>query len=243
MVGQRVRHHEARVVVQERRQVDALLSSQQEGEQVRLPELIRLCAFEPRRRPLAFYRRQSLLDEPGLVEDPAHHRLWHAEPFEAREDVADPASAILGVLPADRRHRLPALIAQVRRRLRSGTFCEQSLRSYRPEGVQPVVGCLRADPERARHHRDRCPALDLIDDALLELEAVAALSDPSPGCLVSSLVSSCHLAAPFRVLRQGGRQEVLGGSQLRRMLINWRAGQRRPRGMHWVITRKTGRSR
>jgi hypothetical protein len=50
---QRVRHDKARVVVHERRQVQPLVPSQKEGEDVRLPQLIRLCPLESSWRMLA----------------------------------------------------------------------------------------------------------------------------------------------------------------------------------------------
>ena len=50
MVGDDVRDDEARVVVHEDGHVDALMAPQAEGEDVRLPQLHRLCALEEPRR-------------------------------------------------------------------------------------------------------------------------------------------------------------------------------------------------
>ena len=46
MVGERVGDDEARVVVHERREVQALVATEQEREDVRLPELVGLGALE-----------------------------------------------------------------------------------------------------------------------------------------------------------------------------------------------------
>jgi hypothetical protein len=63
MVSQSVRHDEARVVVHEGRQVQALMPSQQKREDVRLPKLIGCRALEATRRVLARTRlRQRLGD-------------------------------------------------------------------------------------------------------------------------------------------------------------------------------------
>lgn len=49
MVSDDVRHHEARVIVHEADEVDALMLAQQEREDVRLPHLVRPRAFEASR--------------------------------------------------------------------------------------------------------------------------------------------------------------------------------------------------
>lgn len=98
MVREVVRDDEARVVVHERREVEALVTAKQEREDVRLPHLVWRGALEATRRMLARPSRRTLLDEPGLVEDAANGGLGHADPLEAREQVTDAAGAELGIL-------------------------------------------------------------------------------------------------------------------------------------------------
>lgn len=109
MVCRRVRDDEARVVVHEDCQVHSLVASEQEGEDVRLPELIRRRALEASHRMLSrLLRRRCRLQQALLVQDPAHLRLAHAQRLEAGQDVPDAPSAVLRVLLAKLRDR-PAL--------------------------------------------------------------------------------------------------------------------------------------
>jgi hypothetical protein len=75
-----MRHHQAhdvsRVVIQERRHVHPLVLAQQEREQVRLPQLVRLGALEAMRRGLGFgARRRALRRHAFRFQHPAHRRL------------------------------------------------------------------------------------------------------------------------------------------------------------------------
>jgi hypothetical protein len=125
MVRQRPRHDEARVVVHEGCQVQPLVASQQKREDVRLPHLIGGRAFEATRTMLPRRIGLPLLDETRLVQDPPHLRLAHPDRLEARQHVADPARAVLGMLLAHRhdgllfglRCRRPRLPAGRRRML------------------------------------------------------------------------------------------------------------------------------
>lgn len=83
MMREVVRDDVARVVVHERCEVQALVATEQEREDVRLPELIRLCALEASRRMLAWPPRLLMLDEPCLVEDATRRCLGHADALEA----------------------------------------------------------------------------------------------------------------------------------------------------------------
>src|SRR6185437_1624011 len=68
MVGDDVRHHEARVIVHEANEVDALMLAQEEREDVRLPHLIWPRSFESARWLLfALSRRGRRLHQSGLV--------------------------------------------------------------------------------------------------------------------------------------------------------------------------------
>jgi hypothetical protein len=90
VVRHRVRHHEARVVIQEHRHVDPLVPSQQEREDIRLPQLIRLRPLEPPLRLRSSHTRRSTRDQTRLVEDAANVLLRHADRFETPQQIADP---------------------------------------------------------------------------------------------------------------------------------------------------------
>jgi len=104
----RVRDHEARVVVHERHHVQPLVTTKQEREQVRLPHLIRSRALEPTRKMIAGAARLRRLDQPRLVQDPAHLTFAHADALEASEHIADAARSPRGILALRVRHRLGA---------------------------------------------------------------------------------------------------------------------------------------
>lgn len=173
VVRQRVRHDEPRVVIEKRRQIHALVSPQQEREEVRLPQLVRLRPLESRLGPAALRYRAPFLQEPSFVEDPPHHRLRNAQPLEALQHVPDAPRPVLGVFSAELGDRLPAFVPEVGRWLRPSLLLDERLHADGPEVVQPVVGRLRPDPERPRHRRHGCPAFDLLDDPALELQRVA----------------------------------------------------------------------
>ncbi len=90
-------HEVARTVVHEGGHVDALVPPQQEGEDVALPELVRLRALEA---PLQLHlrrRRRLLLQQTFLVQNPTHRRLRNAYPLEPGQHVADLPRAVIGV--------------------------------------------------------------------------------------------------------------------------------------------------
>ncbi len=98
LVGDRVADDEAGVIVHERGQVDPLMASQQEREDVGLPELVRLRALEAVGRG-----RRALVDgrcrgeQPLLVKDATHDVLGDPDALEAGEQVLDAASAVMRV--------------------------------------------------------------------------------------------------------------------------------------------------
>jgi hypothetical protein len=128
-----VRHHQAhevaRVIIQERRHVDALVAPKEEGEEVRLPELIRLGALEaPLRRLRSWSYGRALLAKPFLLEHAAHRGVGGADAKETPHHVANPAAARLRIRLLRRQHRLAAWIdpsiflAVTHRRARFGAF-------------------------------------------------------------------------------------------------------------------------
>lgn len=94
---QRPRHEVARVVVHEADQVHALMATQLEREDVALPHLIWLGAFEPPRRLVTRCRGLLFRDEPSVVKDAAHGCLGDAEPLKTREHIADSSCSPVGV--------------------------------------------------------------------------------------------------------------------------------------------------
>jgi len=97
-----VRHHQAhqvpRVIIQERHHVHPLVAPKQEGEQIRLPKLIRLGALEapllrlgPRPDQLARLRKAFALQHP------AHRGLGCPDPEEASHHVPDAPAPRLGL--------------------------------------------------------------------------------------------------------------------------------------------------
>lgn len=171
MVRQRVGDDEPRVVVHERREVEALLSAEQEREDVRLPHLVRLGALEAARRVLAGGDRLRR-DEPRLMEDLSNLRLRDSQGVEAREHVPDPPRAHLRVLLAQSDHRLAERFRSrlLRRRwpaLRKGT---KPILTVLPVGPHPLRERRRRQPERAGgrllgsfglHHQLHDPQLEL----------------------------------------------------------------------------------
>jgi hypothetical protein len=99
MVGHRPAHQEAGVVVHEGCHVQPLVASEQKGEDVRLPELVRSRALEAPRWVLACRRRCGRLgNQTLLVQDATHFRLADAERREAGKHIPDATRPPLGVL-------------------------------------------------------------------------------------------------------------------------------------------------
>jgi len=152
VVRERVRHEVARVVVHEGCHVHALVAPQQKGEDVRLPELVRLGALEAPRRVLSLRRRRRTLGEkPLLVQDASDRRLADPKALEALEDVAEAARPILRVLGAQRRDRRARLRVprDTSRRRRSRRLRHQRVH---PTGLVqrlPLPDRVRMDPEHA----------------------------------------------------------------------------------------------
>lgn len=174
MVREVMRHDEARVVVHESRQVQPLVTAQQEREDVRLPELVRLRALEATRRMLARSSHFARLDESRLVQDPPHLGLRHAERFEARERVSDAPRPVLGMRFAVLDDRRPLRLS---RRGRPSSRCSlgrfQRLLAPRAERPDPLVHRRGVQPECAAHRRVRRPLFhDEAADLTFQLHVV-----------------------------------------------------------------------
>ena len=100
-------HQIARVIVQERRDIDPLVPAQQEGKEVGLPELIGFGALETASLRLRLgLRRRTLPGKPLLLQRPAHRRLRGPDAEEAPHHVADASTARGRVRALRRHHRL-----------------------------------------------------------------------------------------------------------------------------------------
>jgi hypothetical protein len=164
VVRQDEAHQEARVVVHERRQVQPLVPSEQEGEDVRLPELVRRCALEAARRPLpsldgAWRRRRH---HPRGHQDALHRARRHPQRLQPLDHVSNPARAVLGMLFLERRHRCHQRVCLVTHSLRRSArrLRQQRLLAPELEGDDPVADRHLGDPERLRHQRERRVVLD-----------------------------------------------------------------------------------
>lgn len=167
MVREVMRHDEARVVVHESGQVQPLVTTQQEREDVRLPELIRLCAFEPTRWMLARSRHFAWLDEPRLVQDPPHLGLRHAERFEARQRISNPSRPVLRMCLSVRHHCRALRFSRDRRPCSRCSLGRcPPFRLLLPVHPHPLAHRGRAQPERAADRRPCCP---LVHDEAYDL--------------------------------------------------------------------------
>ena len=97
-----VRHHQAhqvaRVVIQKRRHVHPLMAPQQEGEQIRLPQLVGLGALKaPLLRLGPGPGALARLGQALALQHPAHRGLGGADPKEAPHHVPDAPAARLGL--------------------------------------------------------------------------------------------------------------------------------------------------
>jgi len=172
MVRERPRHEIPRVVVHERRDVEALVSPQEESEDVRLPQLVRLRALEATRTVFACRRRWRVLDEAGLVEDATHLGLRHAEALEALEHVTDAPCPPRRVRLAPLHHRVSPNRLGVSDA--SGLRCRGSciarcerLTSESPIQAGPLIDRRDRDSE---HRRDLCGGHRVVDDLLAHAE-------------------------------------------------------------------------
>ena len=85
------------MVIHERRHVEPLVSPELERENVALPELVGLRAFEPALWLVTRLRHLAFGDEPLFVQDASHRRLRDAQTFEARQHVSQPTRSPLRV--------------------------------------------------------------------------------------------------------------------------------------------------
>jgi hypothetical protein len=151
VVRERVTDDEPAVVVHEHAHVETLGAAQSEGEDVRLPQLVRRRPLEPPRRMLPLGRRFGRLDEALGVQDPPHLLLAHSEGLEASQYVTNPASPPLFVFTLER-HYAVALdrVCRLRRSASTTALRLQPGWPLGPEHLHPLRDrCLR-NTERLR---------------------------------------------------------------------------------------------
>jgi hypothetical protein len=140
------------VVVHEGRHVDALVTSQQEGEDVRLPQLVRLRALEApfRRRHLRhlgrLVRQQAL-----VVKDAADLRLGHADGLEAAKAVGNLARTEVSEGLLHRDDGVASGVRHFRLWLRAWLLHAEPLLAKPPVHLHPVVHRVRVHAEHPRH--------------------------------------------------------------------------------------------
>lgn len=206
-----MRHHQAhhipRVVIQERRHVHPLVLAQQEREQVRLPQLVRLGPLEAVRLGLGFGARwRSLGCETLRSQHPSHRRLRCADAEEPPHHVANLAATGLRRRRLGRNDRVMPRIPPA---------WHHALRLQPGRRLKPrcTVGPIHPRPlERRRvRHAEPCRHLSRRDLVILDR---ACHCDPhiqrpfAPPLVARAggfrIVCSLHLSPPI-----GG--QVLGG--------------------------------
>gem|GEM_PF-4177177 len=225
VVRQRVGDQVARVVVHERCHVQALVLAQEEGEDVRLPELVRCRPLEAARRMRARRRRRPLVDETLLVKDAPDDRLRHPQSLEARQHVPDATGPPLRVLRPGIHHRLAARTLALRR---------PSLTLGLPPRLEGVHPAPPVQPEvllhrRVRHterHRDvdlRASAKHLPDDPDPHVVRNRPPRPASTGGLPCRLLLR-HPVSSFRPIGAKAGAGVLCAHPILNCSRSWRAG-------------------
>jgi hypothetical protein len=168
----RVADDEARRVIEKRRQVDPLVAPQQESEDVRLPQLVRLRPLEARLRCRRPWPCSRLLHHPRLVQHAPHFALADPDRLEALEHVANAPRPVFGVRPLQRQHRLAPRIFLPLLLLRPRLLRKQRLVAALGHRLPPQRYRRRRQPERAAHVAQRSPRPQLLEHPHLHLQRV-----------------------------------------------------------------------
>jgi len=169
------------VVVHEPGQVEALVLAQQEGENVRLPELVGLRALESPGLVLARARRRRLGHQALLMQRATHPGLRDTEPIVTPEFVPDAPSAPVGVLATRSHHRL-ALGCGSRRARAAARIRRQRHQRIDATTVippHPLLDGVRRHAEHALEVAERRIAFDrFADHAPSQLHGIYAAPAP-----------------------------------------------------------------
>jgi hypothetical protein len=173
VAGHRPAHDEAGVVVHEAAEVDPLVPAQEESEDVRLPELVRLCPFEAPGPRLRSRRLRRRLQQLRLVQHAPHLRLADRQGLEPLQHVPDPPGAVLRVGLLQRQHRFPPRIVRLRLPLRRSRYLgEQRLVSALRVGLSPQGHRGHCQPEGPADVAHRGSGLELLQHLQLQLQRV-----------------------------------------------------------------------
>jgi hypothetical protein len=152
-----MRHGQAyeipRVIIQERRYVDPLVLAQQEREQVRLPQLVRLRSLEVLDNLLTPHTAwcHLCLDAFGL-ENPPHRRCGSADPQEPPHQVPDTPAAPMRLLALRCEDRCGQRIALLRKVLaRQRPLALERFDSTLPAHLHPLHRSRVGHPQPMRH--------------------------------------------------------------------------------------------
>jgi hypothetical protein len=224
-------HQVAGVIVQERRHVQPLVPPQQEREDVRLPQLVRLGPLEVAHRMLALHSTSGSLRLDAFAhQHSAHRRLGHADPQEPPHQIPDtPRASARFALPR-RQHR---------RSLRSGSTLRIRAMPRRPRcerlSSSLAIAVHPLDRRRVRHaqlpgrgvrrqtltdHRSRHRHLHLLRPG-----TSLAMTRRGRVPRFARLLFLVHLSTPLLFLQQQIGRQVLGIYDTLRSRIEWFAAQ------------------
>jgi hypothetical protein len=194
-------HQIARVVVQERRHVHPLVLAQQEREQVRLPQLVRLGTLEALQPRLTLDPR---LDprrcQPLLLQHPPYRGRRGPQPKVALKHIPDPATPrgrLRTLHRHDRRH--PRRHHTARLLLPPPGHRQQPRRAAFPVLAAPLQHRRVRHPEPRRHLMRAQP---LVHHRTRRRQTYVPRPRTSPRRLRSCLPLGCHLSAPRLPSRQ-----------------------------------------
>ncbi len=232
MMRQHAGHDVAGVIVEEGRHVDPLVAAQAKGEQIRLPQLIRLSPLEaPRRRPGL---RDGACDPwgPGPLgrQPPAHRRRRHGQRRPAADHVTDAPHPELRMRPAERYHGPPPRVRCGGPRPWPRWLHLQRGQPALPILPHPLRGRRARHPDRARDPLHGQPLLDNGPHHTLSHLERPHLSRGPTGWVARAASSGSlprtHAVLPIRlpVSKPSGGQ-VLPDFYLIYPIINWRAQQ------------------
>lgn len=198
VVRERVPDDEATVVIHEHADVEPLLPSVQEGEDVGLPQLIRRRALEATRLMLPLRRRRRALDQPFLVQDPPHLLFRDTECLEPLQHVSNPPRPPVLVLLLEFDDSFP-----LRRRARRlfplpSPLRQQPICPVLPELPHPLGDRSLRHPERLRDVALWCPVQALVDCPQFQLHRHLSAGSPfrsdphAVSCSADSVSAVCR---------------------------------------------------
>jgi hypothetical protein len=222
MMGDGVADDEAAVVVHEDCHVQPLVASQQEGENVWLPELIWRGALEAcfrSRRVLDFRRR--FFEQAFLVKNSTHCRRRNADAFKPSQQSRDASCSKCGVLTLHLCHFLSPRVRTPGRRVTLSSLVRQRVDTAASELRQPLRhgGVWHAQQPRDVFHL-RARLDDFSHRTLSQLGRTPLIARP-----LACLLLSPHLSLLFVACVATNGLQVLGDFSSDQTLINWRAAQ------------------